>query len=286
MLFEDERLSPYRGKEPFLFLSYSHRDAEQAAEIILRLKQAGYRVWYDEGVIPATQWDEKIARAIGRSAFFVSLISEAYLASSNCLDELNYARDLNKPQLLIYLEDVRLPQGLAMRLGRLLALYRFQYEDPEVFYTRMFRAKGIRVCRGTPTVPAEEDSLPEERFPGAGAYSPGPGQYTGRLIAVLVAVMLLVTALLVWNYRSDIQSLIGDLVYRHATEAADGNTPIPEIQPDPSPYPTGDDSAEIITDPTPTPTATPTPTPTPTPTRLRSPRRPLLRLRPPRPRTP
>ena len=101
MLYEDKRLAPYRGKEPFLFLSYSHKDAEQAAELILRLKQAGFRVWYDEGVIPATEWDEKIARAIKHSSYFVSLISEAYLASANCLDELNYARDLNKPQLLI-----------------------------------------------------------------------------------------------------------------------------------------------------------------------------------------
>ena len=33
MLFEDKRLAPYHGKEPFLFLSYSHKDAEEAAEI-------------------------------------------------------------------------------------------------------------------------------------------------------------------------------------------------------------------------------------------------------------
>ena len=28
MLYEDKRLAPYRGKEPFLFLSYSHKDAD------------------------------------------------------------------------------------------------------------------------------------------------------------------------------------------------------------------------------------------------------------------
>ena len=44
MQFEDKRLAPYTGQKPYIFLSYSHRDADQAAEVILRLKQAGFRV--------------------------------------------------------------------------------------------------------------------------------------------------------------------------------------------------------------------------------------------------
>lgn len=269
MQFEDQRLAPYQGKDPFLFLSYSHKDADQAAEIILQFKQAGFRVWYDEGVIPATEWDEKIARAISRSAFFVSLISEAYLTSSNCLDELNYARDLNKPQLLVYLEDVPLPQGLAMRLGRQLALYKEQYEDPSAFYARMFRAKGIRVCRG-------DSRMAENGSYGSGAAEPEDYEhnsgFTGRLIALLLAVMLLVTALLAWNYRYELRDLISGFRYGYAHQESANPAPIPEIIPDPSPEPT-DASAEIIPEsptpivtPTPTPTPMPTPSPTPTPT--------------------
>ena len=55
MLFEERSLAPYQGEEPYLFLSYSHRNADAAAEAIRYLKAAGFRVWYDEGVIPATQ---------------------------------------------------------------------------------------------------------------------------------------------------------------------------------------------------------------------------------------
>ena len=156
MQFEDRSLAPYQGNEPYLFLSYSHRNADAAAEAIRWMKAAGFRVWYDEGVIPATEWDENIAQAIENCSYLIALISEAYLASANCLDELNYARDRNIPLLLIYLEDVSLPSGLAMRLGRLLAIHRYRYDNPAAFYSKLVRAKGIGVC-GDGRFEEEED---------------------------------------------------------------------------------------------------------------------------------
>ena len=168
MLFEDRSLAPYEGEEPYLFLSYSHRNAAAAAETIRYLKAAGFRVWYDEGVIPATQWDEHIARAIENCDYLVALISEAYLSSSNCLDELNYARDRNIPMLLIYLEDVSLPSGLAMRLGRLLAIHRYRYDNPAAFYGKVVRSKGIGIC-GDGRFEAEEDEEDEE-YTGSDAF--------------------------------------------------------------------------------------------------------------------
>ena len=283
MLFEDQRLAPYHGDEPFLFLSYSHRDAEQAAEIILRFKQAGFRLWYDEGVIPATQWDENIARAIGQASYFVSLISEAYLASSNCLDELNYARDLGKPQLLIYLEDVSLPEGLAMRLGRLLAIYKERYDNPDVFYGRVFRAKGIKVCRGE--LPPQEDDtgVPDAAASGSGLF-PGeefPEEYDdnfdafggtvgaagssdsgiGKIIALLLAFMLMITLGLGWHYRHEIKNLLVDLRYNHSySQQTDSQTSaVPDIVPDPVTPTPDDDTAVIIPEETPIPTAEPAP---------------------------
>ena len=44
-----------------------------------------------------------------------------------------------------------------MRLGRLLAVYRSRYDDPEAFYSHIFRAKGMKVCRGEPLLPAYEN---------------------------------------------------------------------------------------------------------------------------------
>lgn len=278
MVYEDKRLAAYHGQEPYLFLSYSHRDADQAAEIILRFKQEGFRVWYDEGVIPATEWDENIARAIGNSSFFVSLISEAYLASSNCLDELNYARDLEKPQLLVYLEDVQLPDGLAMRLGRLLAIYKDRFDEPENFYSRIFRAKGIKICRGEAgTQNADE---PEEEAEAA-YITASPTNRSGCLVALLAVLILLTAVALGWHYRSQLHSLVSGGRYSQQSSTQSGVTlpPVSESPQNPIIEPTDTDtSADIITTENPTPTVAPTieplpttlqpPSPTPTPTSM------------------
>ena len=89
MVFEDRSLAPYRGDEPYLFLSYSHRDAEQVESVIRSLKTYGFRVWYDEGLTPGKEWDENIANTIMTCSYFIVLMSANYLASANCRDELN-----------------------------------------------------------------------------------------------------------------------------------------------------------------------------------------------------
>ena len=159
MMFEDRNLAPYSGDQPYVFLSYSHRNAEAAAEVIRQMKQDGFRIWYDEGIIPGTEWDETIAQSIANCSFFVALMSEDYLNSTNCRDELNYARDKNKPRLLVYLEEVQLPAGMEMRMGRNLAIHQYRYEDTAAFYEKLYDAEGIAICLDTPQ-PAAADTGP------------------------------------------------------------------------------------------------------------------------------
>ena len=143
---DNNTLAPYHGSEPFIFVSYSHRNAGLASEIIHRMMNAGFRVWYDEGLIPGREWDDNIARIIMASSYFVALVSREYLASSNCKDELNFARDKNKPILLIYLDDSQLPAGMELRLGRLFAVHRSQYSSEKAFYAKVFSAEGLARC--------------------------------------------------------------------------------------------------------------------------------------------
>ena len=146
MAYQDSSLTPYHGSEPYIFISYSHRNADRASAIIRSLNRAGYRVWYDEGLIPGREWDENIARIIMGCGYFIALITREYLASSNCKDELNYARDKNKPILLIYLDEVALPAGMELRLGRLFAVHYNQYSTTEEFYLKVFSADGLARC--------------------------------------------------------------------------------------------------------------------------------------------
>lgn len=86
--------APYRGDRPYIFMSYSHKDSAAALDLIGRLQTERYRIWYDEGIDPGTEWDENIAEHVEDCGYFMALLSKAYLESSNCKDELNYAREL------------------------------------------------------------------------------------------------------------------------------------------------------------------------------------------------
>lgn len=166
----------YSGNEPYIFISYSHRDITEATEIITQLQSAGYRVWFDEGIDPGTEWDEFIAEHIKSCAYFVSLVSQNYLASSNCKDELNYARDLDKPRLLIFLQDVQLADGMKMRLNRLQNIHKYTYQNPADFYAKLFTASGIDVClerkTADPSQPCVAPQQPSAAVPPQGYTAP------------------------------------------------------------------------------------------------------------------
>jgi len=144
---ESKKPEPYNGDNMYVFLSYSHKDAEAAIDIVHHLQAEGFRVWYDEGIDPGSEWDENIASHVEKCGYFIALLSLSYLGSSNCKDELNYARELEKPRLLIYLDNVQLPGGMRMRLNRLQAIHRYKYSEQKAFYKKLFAAKGISVCR-------------------------------------------------------------------------------------------------------------------------------------------
>ena len=131
---------------PYIFISYAHLDWERVCPILERLYESGFNIWYDKIITAGTSWDDNIALHIDTSAYFIAFISENYLNSDNCKDELSYARDLNKEMLLIYLDEVNLPAGLAMRLNRSQAVIWNKEDDTysDEDFTKIINAKGIR----------------------------------------------------------------------------------------------------------------------------------------------
>ncbi|MBR1457421.1 MAG: toll/interleukin-1 receptor domain-containing protein [Oscillospiraceae bacterium] len=182
MVFEDRRLAPYEGEKPYVFLSYSHENANDAAEIIRRLKEKGCRIWYDEGITPGVEWEENVATHLKNSSFFLALISKAYMQSANCKDELAYARKNEKPTLLVYLEETELSDGLDMRAGRLRALYKFSYEDETAFYEKL--VEPMDECRG------DGEKLPEPPPP-----PPPPRKWPFIVLGLVVVAVIAFFAL-------------------------------------------------------------------------------------------
>lgn len=135
--------------KPYVFISYSHRDTERVVEIMNRLRAEGFNIWYDGGIDPGTEWDENIAMHVKNCAYFIAFVSDGYINSKNCKDELNYSRDLDKEQLLVYLDDVQLPDGMAMRMNRIQAIFWCKYDKSNIeeAYHKLFSAKGIEKAR-------------------------------------------------------------------------------------------------------------------------------------------
>ena len=146
-----EKAIPYRGDAPYIFISYAHKDAQSVLPIIGTMQASGFRIWFDEGIDPGTEWDNVIAEQIEKSSYFLAFVSENYLASENCKDELNFARDLGKHRLLVYLENVTLPAGMAMRMNRIQSVFKYKYLDESAFYKVLYSADGIyAMCDGAP----------------------------------------------------------------------------------------------------------------------------------------
>lgn len=148
---------PYKGNNGYIFVSYAHRDSAQVWPIVARLQADGYRVWYDEGIDPGTEWDENIAAHVENCGYFVAVLSSNYFASDNCKDELNYSRDLGKPQLLIYLEDVELPRGMAMRMGRNQTAHFHHHENPDDFFQDIYSAPDFSCFQGNNLPPVYQE---------------------------------------------------------------------------------------------------------------------------------
>ena len=146
---KDTVQTPYRGNEPFIFVSYSHIRIDDAMDIICKMQSDGYRIWYDEGIDPGSEFSDEIASQVNACEYFIALLSQEYLDSHFCIDEILFARKRKKRILLIYLEDILLPDGLEMRVGRFQAIHKYTYINQDDFYKRLYKSQGMSACQIT-----------------------------------------------------------------------------------------------------------------------------------------
>ena len=158
-MMTDFNIQPYRGNEPYAFISYAHRNKTEVLTIIGRMQAEGCRIWYDEGIDPGTEWAEHIAQQLTGRDYFIAFLSPEYLESTNCLDELSFARDRKKECLLVYLSNVTMPDGVHMRANRLQAVRKYACRQEESFYRQLFQAKGLSRCMDSAVRPGAASGI-------------------------------------------------------------------------------------------------------------------------------
>lgn len=147
--FIENRPRSYNGEDPYIFVSYSHKDYKLVWRLIVQLQKLGYRIFYDEGITPGTEWDAYIEHQLENASYVVSFITDNYWQSRNCLDELKYSVDINKSLLLVYLSDVQIPDGtgLRMRIGRIQNIHRSNFESEIAFVKKILSSNGLDIAK-------------------------------------------------------------------------------------------------------------------------------------------
>lgn len=219
-----EFFTPYEGKRPYLFISYSHRNSQEVVETITLLHRKKVRLWYDEGIPAGNDWPKNIETHMRGSAMVLFFLSKTALLSPNCLSEIETAVSLKKPVLYFTLDDSE-PQGRwAELLNSCLPL-----PTPDSAADRASTVMGHKKLRRS-------------------FYRRWTEKLPRGLFGFLMALLLFggATAGAYGLYAGWFDPVIVEVVAAPA--------PMPRPTPVPTPTPT----------PTPTPGPTPTPAPTPT----------------------
>lgn len=78
----------YEGNKPYIFVSYAHKDSDFVQPIIAELFEKKYRIWYDEGIAPGSEWPKNIADHLNNCKGVIAFVSEASINSKNCENEV------------------------------------------------------------------------------------------------------------------------------------------------------------------------------------------------------
>jgi hypothetical protein len=123
--------APYEGSEPFLFVSYSHRDKAAVYAEITALHEQGFRVWYDQGIVGGADWTSTLETKLKESSFVLIFLSPEAVESPNVRDEIHFALEKKKPLLAVHLVETDLRHGLEFRLNRMQALLKHKTPGEE-----------------------------------------------------------------------------------------------------------------------------------------------------------
>ena len=168
-----DRIKPYEGPENYVFISYSHRDAERVFPLLRSLSDRGFRLWYDEGIDPGSEWPQSIADHLAGCKVCLAFISSTSVQSKNCRQEINFALANNKDFLSVMLEPVTMPRGMEMQLSIFQFLMSYKYPSREAFEEKLFSVELLQSCRALQAAPAPAvETTPASPVPAAPAAAP------------------------------------------------------------------------------------------------------------------
>jgi len=136
----------YMGKEPYIFVSYAHANKDRVFLLIKQLHDKGYRIWYDEGIDPGTEFPKTIAEHIKNAAMMLLFVSPESVERPFVRREINYAQNKGIPIVSAILRETILPDELELQLGLDQMTFYYKYTDDAAFFEMLLRARHFKHC--------------------------------------------------------------------------------------------------------------------------------------------
>lgn len=197
----------YSGTDPYAFISYSHADADRVLPVIGALDGDLFRQWYDAGIEAGTNWPEVVASHLLHAGTVVFFLTARFLASQNCIREAHYAVAERKPMICVFLEQLELPNDLALQFST-AAIVHAEDSAPE-------------------KIAEELESLLGTTYLGDGVtgyesvYVNGKKKNIWRVVSIVFASFFLLTVFFVIGYFSDWFPFFGAKTVISETSAAE-----------------------------------------------------------------
>ena len=160
-------IAAYEGNLPFIFVSYAHKDSREVFDLIEKLAARGYRIWYDEGIEPGSEWPENIANHLLRAEMVLAMITNDSMESVNCRREINYAMSKGKPLLSVVLEKTEIPAGMELQLSSQQSVLRYNFTDENRFLDKIESCSYMDPCKINPATDIPDESNAQNAEPTA-----------------------------------------------------------------------------------------------------------------------
>ncbi len=142
-------VKPYEGMQEYIFISYCHKDSAYVFPIIEQMARDGFRIWYDEGIDPGSEWPEIIARHLNSADSCIAFITKNSLNSHNCRREINFALLKKVPFLSVILEPVQMSLGMEMQLSSSQSIFKYTLEE-DAFFNKLYETSFLPRSMGEP----------------------------------------------------------------------------------------------------------------------------------------
>lgn len=180
----------YEGKEKYIFISYAHKDGDRVLPILKAMADDGFRLWYDSGIEAGTEWPEYIEERLIDASVVLAFMSPAAVDSQNCRNEINFALELKKEVLVVYLEETTLRKGMRLQLNSTQSLFRNKHRTEASFMKELLGAKILADCRIPRQTPPAPKPAPQNPVTPQAQPAPKFGKLPWILLGVLALVLV------------------------------------------------------------------------------------------------